>query len=604
MEPSLLPGALRAVWTRRREVLLIHVAAVLARAAVGAPLAALVVQASVGLSGQAALTDHDIARFALSPAGVLAMLLFGGAALALLTLELAAMIALARARAGGLAAVLGARRAALLGAPRAFRLGVAVTLRVLLTAAPFLLAGAAVAWRVLDGRDPYVVMAEAGADWRLLLALGGALGLGLLAALAVRLARWSLALPVLMARGCGATAALAESVALTRGRRGAVARDLALWAMLFLGLGAGLALLAAALAGWVAPGPDASVRTVTRYLIAALTLWSIANALLSGLGLGALASLLAAWTAKAGGPAPAVEAAPQDRPRTPPSPVRVGLAALALAAMAAVAATGTAGALGARAAAPDATRVIAHRGAAAHAPENTLAAIRRAIADGADAVEIDVQETADGAVVVLHDADFGRVGGVALRVSDATLAQVAAIDVGGGERAPTLAQALEAARGRVEVLIELKHYGRAVRLEDRVARIVEAAGMAEAVAVMSLDAASVARMRALRPGWRVGLLAAAAVGDLTRADADFLAVNAATATPGFIDRAAAADRPVLVWTVNAPAAASRFISRGAAGLITDDPAMVRAVLAERAAMGAGERLLAEAAAFLGVAGSR
>ena len=81
--------------------------------------------------------------------------------------------------------------------------------------------------------------------------------------------------------------------------------------------------------------------------------------------------------------------------------------------------------------------------------------MERAIADGADWVEVDVQETTDGEVVVVHDSDFMKLAGVPLKVWEATIAEVEAVDVGSrfdpafaGERVPTLAAVLEACRGR------------------------------------------------------------------------------------------------------------------------------------------------------------
>jgi glycerophosphoryl diester phosphodiesterase len=96
--------------------------------------------------------------------------------------------------------------------------------------------------------------------------------------------------------------------------------------------------------------------------------------------------------------------------------------------------------------------VIAHRGAAATAPENTIAAIKRGIADGADWLEIDVQETADGTVVVMHDRDFMRQAGAPLPVHAATAQDLAQLDIGAwfgpdfaGEQVATLDEALAVA---------------------------------------------------------------------------------------------------------------------------------------------------------------
>jgi glycerophosphoryl diester phosphodiesterase len=255
----------------------------------------------------------------------------------------------------------------------------------------------------------------------------------------------------------------------------------------------------------------------------------------------------------------------------------------------------------------DRVAVIAHRGASAIAPENSLAAIEAAVAAGADWVEIDVQETADGTVLVAHDRDFMKIAGVPLAIHEATMTNVAGIDIGSGfgpafsgERAPTLAQALDAIRGRSRLLIELKFHGFQDRLEERVAAVVDRAGMAGEVAVMSLDPDGLARMRALRPDWQAGAVVATTIGDRTALGGDFLAVRAATVNRRLLRRAGAAGIQVYAWTVNDPLEMSRLASLGIDGLITDDPALARQVLENRAGIGLPGRLLLHAAAVIGV----
>ena len=165
--------------------------------------------------------------------------------------------------------------------------------------------------------------------------------------------------------------------------------------------------------------------------------------------------------------------------------------------------------------------IIAHRGAAGKAPENTLASIHQAIEDKADWIEIDVQETADGDIVVMHDSDFMKLAGNKLKIRDATLPLLADIDIGSWydssfsqERVPTLKQVLDTSRGKAKVVIELKYYGHDKHLEQRVVDIVENAGMVDETAIMSLKYDAVKKMRALRPDWKIGLLSATAIGDL------------------------------------------------------------------------------------------
>jgi glycerophosphoryl diester phosphodiesterase len=255
----------------------------------------------------------------------------------------------------------------------------------------------------------------------------------------------------------------------------------------------------------------------------------------------------------------------------------------------------------------DHTEITAHRGSSASAPENTLAAVRKAIEDGADWVEFDVQETADGEVVLLHDRDFMRVAGVDLKIWDVTRADLADIDIGSGfapefkdERVPTLSDVLAECKGKIRVNIELKYYGHNEELEQRVIDVVEAHGMSPDVVIMSLKIDAVRRMKSLRPGWKIGLLTTATLGNVANVNADFLAVNT-RARRSFVRSAHEIGKEVYVWTVNDAVTMSTMIGRNVDNLITDRPALARAVLQQRARICAPERLLLELAEDLGVA---
>ena len=102
---------------------------------------------------------------------------------------------------------------------------------------------------------------------------------------------------------------------------------------------------------------------------------------------------------------------------------------------------------------------IGHRGAAGHAPENTLAAVQRGIELGVDFVEIDVRRTVDGVLVALHDATVNRTTNGKGRVDALSLREVKAFDAGNGERIPTLEEVLKVAGGRTGLMLELKSAG-------------------------------------------------------------------------------------------------------------------------------------------------
>src|SRR6516165_7584715 len=124
-------------------------------------------------------------------------------------------------------------------------------------------------------------------------------------------------------------------------------------------------------------------------------------------------------------------------------------------------------------------RVTAHRGHARAAPENTLSAMRKAIESGADYAELDVQLTADGKVVVLHDSDLKRVAGDPRRLDEVSFDEVRRLDVGSwfdpafaGERVPTLTEVIDLCRGKIRLNIELKFFGPDRRLVKEVVDIV------------------------------------------------------------------------------------------------------------------------------------
>jgi len=252
----------------------------------------------------------------------------------------------------------------------------------------------------------------------------------------------------------------------------------------------------------------------------------------------------------------------------------------------------------------DNVSIAAHRGASGAAPENTLAAVDRAIEDGADWIEIDVQETADGEVVVIHDSDFMKLAGKELKVWDGTLDQIRSIDVGswfdakfGDQRVPTLTEVLEASRNKARVIIELKYYGHDQQLEQRVVDIVEETDMTQDIAIMSLEYSGIRKIRALRPGWTIGLLSATAIGDLTKFDTDFLAASEGLVNPRFVRDAHDAGKQVYVWTINDPISLLRMVVFGVDGVITDEPEMVRQAMTTLSTMSTAQQLLIFASIF-------
>jgi glycerophosphoryl diester phosphodiesterase len=217
---------------------------------------------------------------------------------------------------------------------------------------------------------------------------------------------------------------------------------------------------------------------------------------------------------------------------------------------------------------------IGHRGAAGHAPENTIAAIRRGISLGVDFVELDVQCTRDGRLVVMHDQLVDRTtDGIGL-VSDMTWGELKLLDAGQGEGVPCVEEALAAANGHVGVILEAKTAGigpaihRAVETSAFSGRVIYASFLhAEILAIRKLDplATTMALMEC------VPLSGAAFARD---ADATLAGLSLDSATAEFIARLHDAGLEVLLYTVNDPRLIERAIELGADGVISDYPERV------------------------------
>jgi glycerophosphoryl diester phosphodiesterase len=434
----------------------------------------------------------------------------------------------------------------------------------------------------------------------------GLLLLIMLALLIYKLVGWSLALPLVMFAEVSPARSFVESNVITRGKRREILFVLGLWGLLAFLLGLLVLGIVQQLGAWTVPAFYGSIKLLVPVLGGFVALWVFGNFLVTVFTSGSFAYVLVSLYDNYGPDIsePDLQGL-QQRKSSQGWRLTAGRLAVALPVAAVVAALMGYWLLQGMQV-QDEVKVIAHRGAAGAAPENTLASIRRANADGTDWVEIDVQETADGEVVVIHDSDFMKLAGNPLKVWEGTLAQIQDIDIGSwfapeysGERVPTLREVLAEVAGQSRLVIELKYYGHDQRLEQRVVDIVEQAGMVDDVAIMSLKYEGVQKIRKLRPDWTIGLLAVKALGNLTRLDVDFLAVNTGMATPGFVRRAQDSGKRVWVWTVNDAVTISRVMSLGVNGIITDEPALAREVIEQRAELGSVERLLVHAAVLFG-----
>jgi len=575
--------------------------------AVLVPLVAVMLRLFLHLSGNVVKADQDILFFVLSPLGIVTLIVIGAGLVAVLAMETACLLCIARAARRRLhLPVLAALRFTLLRAHQLLRVTALLVIRFLLLALPFLLLAALIVYWLLSEHDINFYLAEKPPEFLVAAACVAVVLVVLAGAVVRKLAAWFFVLPLVLFEGVSPPRSFAVSERRTTGRRREIAFLVTSWFVVF-------AVLSGALLGLVRAG--ASLATGLSgdrmpLLVTALALvlfaWFAASFLLNLLTNCFFALFVADRyfeSAEAEGRVVArldADAALQGGPLA----ARVVTGVVVLVTLVAVGA-GLILLRGVQITKP--VTVVAHRGAAGHAPENTLAAIETAIEMGADSVEIDVQETADGVVVVMHDSDLMKIGGVPLKVWDATHEQISSHDIGSwfapafaDQRVPTLDDVLELVEGRVRLTIELKYYGHDQNLEQRVIDLVEARGMESEVVLISLKYAALEKVRALRPEWKLGLLTARALGDLTRVDVDFLAVNVGMASRRFVRRAHAAGKEVYVWTANDAGTLSRMVSHGVDGLITDYPDLARSVLRQRDGLGSVERLMLDLGLYFGL----
>lgn len=598
---SVVLGALGDAWSRRRVFVGLYLFLRLLTYAVLAPVVGLLINLAVSLSSQTALTDQDIAGFILTPGGFAATITVLSVFTAVEVLGFAIMTAIWRA--GGADRISTARTAILAVLKRARPLLVFTglfVLRVLALSVPFVLLGLLVALFFLSEYDINYYLTYHPPEAFMAAAIIAVLLLALAFLLLSRLTSWALALHLVLFKETRPWSAFGESAALTHGKSWQMQRAVVAWLLVRFGLLAIIGLCAGMILNLVPIRIESGLKLVLAFTLAVSALWGLAGLVVSALALGALARIIDGFF-------------DQNIPIVPIStrPGQGPKRRLTLIGLGSVALMGFGFWSGAQLldgiATEDQVQIIAHRGAAGSRPENTLASVEKAIEDGADWVEIDVQEIADGQVVVAHDSDFMKLAGVDLKIWDATMEDIAEIDIGSwfdaayaDQRTPLLADVLNMARDRARVLIELKYYGHNDRLERRVVQIVEDLNMQDQIATMSLKYPLVQEMLALRSNWPAGVLAATSVGDLAGLDGDFVALSSGQASSWLASSINAAGKDLFVWTVNDPLDMSKMISMGVDGLITDEPELARQVLAFRAQLSTPERLLLWMSEELGV----
>ncbi|MEN8191302.1 MAG: glycerophosphodiester phosphodiesterase family protein [Bacteroidota bacterium] len=232
--------------------------------------------------------------------------------------------------------------------------------------------------------------------------------------------------------------------------------------------------------------------------------------------------------------------------------------------------------------------VVAHRGASGYSPENTLSAMNKAIEMKAEMSELDVQETADGEIILLHDKTLMRTSGIEKNIWELNYDDLKGIDVGEwfseeykGEPIPTLKEVIDLVRGKMKLNIELKANKHEKMLAERSLKVVTDNNFLDQVVFTSFKFDEIRKIRALNKEAKVGYIFGKLPEnvDVFTEDVDLLSAKYKIVDAEFIKKAKAAGMEVAVWTVNEPEDMKRMIELGVDAIITNYPDVLRKVLA-------------------------
>lgn len=234
------------------------------------------------------------------------------------------------------------------------------------------------------------------------------------------------------------------------------------------------------------------------------------------------------------------------------------------------------------------TQITAHRGYSSEYPENSLAAFEGAIDVGVDWVELDVQQTRDGVLVVMHDPNLKRISRADINIWEITYEELMQYDSGSffdreyeGLTYCTLEEALELCKDRVRVNIELKPTGHEQNFESAVAELVEELEMESECVIASMSYATLTKIKECNPDLETVYVIKSVYGNFANLPyADNFSIRYSYLSKKVVDAIHARGKRVYAWTLNSDEKLKNMIQIGVDNLITDYPVKARKAVFE------------------------
>jgi len=218
--------------------------------------------------------------------------------------------------------------------------------------------------------------------------------------------------------------------------------------------------------------------------------------------------------------------------------------------------------------------IMAHRGYVAKGAENTIESVQGAIEAGADYAEIDILETKDGQLAVIHDTELKRLTGHSGNVYDMTMDELRELTITQGQftgKISSLEEVMEVARGRIKLNIEVKTHGKEQNLVPAFLKTIRDHNFIEECVVTSLDYGIIQQIKAEEPRLKVGYIMFAGRPQMERIEVDFVVMEEYMVKKSVVAAAQLHHKPIYVWTVNDVEKMERYFSMGVDGIVTDYP---------------------------------
>lgn len=230
--------------------------------------------------------------------------------------------------------------------------------------------------------------------------------------------------------------------------------------------------------------------------------------------------------------------------------------------------------------------ISSHRGSSQIAPENTIPALENAILANSDYAEIDVRETKDGVLILLHDKNLYRTSGVDQYIWNMSYPEIIRLDVGswfGNEfidtRIPTLEEVLVLCKGKIKLNIEVKASKKYPYLEEKLVSLIEQYDYVNQCVVSSADYTALIKIKRLNEDIKTGYIMTAVYGTLYDKEyADFYSIRSRFITKKIVESAHREGKEVHAWTVDSTRELERLKSIGIDCIITNNPIKAREVL--------------------------